>query len=67
MRLYQELEVFTERAVGDCQLTVEKTEKARTEYRGSLLWMKKVSDELDPDTYRQLERFRKVQVGSETI
>lgn len=61
VRLYQELEVFTERAVGDCGGTVEKTERARTEYRGSLLWMKKVSEELDPDTYRQLERFRKVQ------
>ena len=24
-------------------------------------WMKNVSTELDPDTYRQLEKFRKVQ------
>jgi Arfaptin-like domain len=34
----------------------------RTEYRGALLWMKNVSTELDPDTFRQLEKFRKVQV-----
>merc|ERR1719394_2238595 len=33
----------------------------RTEYRGALAWMKNVSTELDPDTYRQLEKFRKVQ------
>ena len=26
-----------------------------------LAWMKNVSTELDPDTYRQLEKFRKVQ------
>ena len=37
-------------------------EKVRTEYRGALLWMKNVSTELDPDTFRQLEKFRKVQV-----
>ena len=37
-------------------------EKVRTEYRGALMWMKNVSTELDPDTFRQLEKFRKVQV-----
>ncbi len=36
--------------------------QVRTEYRGALLWMKNVSTELDPDTFRQLEKFRKVQV-----
>uniref|UniRef100_T1HM86 AH domain-containing protein n=1 Tax=Rhodnius prolixus TaxID=13249 RepID=T1HM86_RHOPR len=36
-------------------------EKARTEYRASLSWMKDVSQELDPDTYKQMEKFRKVQ------
>jgi hypothetical protein len=35
-------------------------EQARTEYRGALLWMKDVSEVLDPDTYKQLEKFRKV-------
>ncbi len=35
-------------------------EKSRTEYRGALMWMKNVSQELDPDTYKQLEKFRKV-------
>ena len=37
-------------------------EKARNEYRGALMWMKNVSTELDPDTFKQLEKFRKVQV-----
>ena len=36
-------------------------EKSRTDYRGALMWMKNVSTELDPDTYKQLEKFRKVQ------
>ena len=35
-------------------------EGARTEYRGALLWMKDQSTQLDPDTYKQLEKFRKV-------
>ena len=38
-----------------------RMEKERNEYRGALAWMKDVSTELDPDTYRQLEKFRKVQ------
>lgn len=61
VRLYQELEVFTERAIVDCQRTVEAMEEARVQYRGSLLWMKDVSEQLNPDTYKQLEKFRKVQ------
>ncbi|KAG1655885.1 Islet cell autoantigen 1 [Nymphon striatum] len=36
-------------------------ETSRTSYRGALLWMKDVSQELDPDTYKRLEKFRKVQ------
>lgn len=35
-------------------------EQSRTEYRGALLWMKDVSQELDPDTHKQMEKFRKV-------
>jgi hypothetical protein len=35
-------------------------EQYRTEYRGALLWMKDVSQELDPDLYKQMEKFRKV-------
>jgi hypothetical protein len=53
--------VFTERAVADCFLTVEQCERARTEYRGSLLWMKNVSMELDPEAYRHMEKYRRVQ------
>ncbi|XP_077586518.1 islet cell autoantigen 1-like protein isoform X1 [Stigmatopora nigra] len=60
-RLHQEVETFRRRAIADTLLTVGHMEKARTEYRGALLWMKDVSQELDPDTYKQLEKFRKVQ------
>ncbi|XP_060888905.1 islet cell autoantigen 1-like isoform X1 [Labrus mixtus] len=60
-RLYQEVETFRRRAIADTLLTVSRMEKSRTEYRGALLWMKDVSLELDPDTYKQLEKFRKVQ------
>ncbi|XP_072117299.1 islet cell autoantigen 1-like isoform X2 [Mobula birostris] len=61
LRLAQEVETFRRRAVSDTQLTVNRMEQSRTEYRGALLWMKDVSQELDPDTYKQLEKFRKVQ------
>ena len=37
-------------------------ERHRTEYRASLNWMKNVSQELDPDTYKQMEKFRKVRL-----
>ncbi|KAJ8003346.1 hypothetical protein DPEC_G00147370 [Dallia pectoralis] len=60
-RLEQEVETFRRRAIADTFLTVTRMETSRTEYRGALLWMKDVSQELDPDTYKQLEKFRKVQ------
>ncbi|XP_013785095.1 islet cell autoantigen 1-like isoform X1 [Limulus polyphemus] len=61
VRIYQEVETFNYRAVADTLLTVEKMEKSRNTYRGALMWMKDVSQQLDPDTYKQLEKFRKVQ------
>ncbi|XP_073485644.1 islet cell autoantigen 1 isoform X1 [Aquarana catesbeiana] len=60
-RLHQEVETFRYRAISDSWLTVNRMEQARTEYRGVLLWMKDVSQELDPDLYKQMEKFRKVQ------
>ncbi|XP_071101080.1 islet cell autoantigen 1-like isoform X2 [Haliotis cracherodii] len=61
VRLYQEVETFRYRAISDTLVTINRMEGARTEYRGALLWMKNISEELDPDTYKQLEKFRKVQ------
>ncbi|CAD6194795.1 unnamed protein product [Caenorhabditis auriculariae] len=55
------LAVFVERAIGDCSQTVEAVEMARTEYRGSLLWMKKTSEELDPEVEGSMEKFRDAQ------
>lgn len=60
-RLYQEVETFRYRAISDTWLTVNRMEQSRTEYRGALLWMKDVSQELDPDMYKQMEKYRKVQ------
>lgn len=61
IRLHQEVETFRFRAISDTMATVDQMENSRTDYRGALLWMKDVSQELDPDTYKQLEKFRKVQ------
>ena len=58
--LLQEVDTFRHRAIEDTLQNVNGMEKVRTEYRASLSWMKNVSQELDPDTYKQLERFRKV-------
>ena len=60
VRLYQEVDTFRLRAIEDTNITVKKMEKCRTDYRGALMWMKNVSTELDPDTYKQLEKFRKI-------
>jgi hypothetical protein len=60
LRLYQEVETFRSRAVEDTLETIHSMERNRNEYRASLNWMKNVSQELDPDTYKQMEKFRKV-------
>lgn len=59
-RLFQEVETFRQQAITDTQLTVQKMEEARTAYRAALLWMKDVSEQLDPDAYNRLEKFKKV-------
>ncbi|XP_075812250.1 islet cell autoantigen 1-like protein isoform X3 [Microtus pennsylvanicus] len=61
-RLKQEVATFSQRAVSDTLVTINRMEQARTEYRGALLWMKDASQELDPDTLKQMEKFRKVQI-----
>ncbi|XP_060050099.1 islet cell autoantigen 1-like protein isoform X2 [Erinaceus europaeus] len=61
-RLKQEVETFSKRAVSDTLVTINRMEEARTEYRAALLWMKDVSQELDPETLKQMEKFRKVQI-----
>ncbi|CAF0798455.1 unnamed protein product [Didymodactylos carnosus] len=59
VRLTNEIETFRNRAVTDTCATVKKMEKARTDYRGNLLWLKDASQQLDPD--KELEKFRRVQ------
>ncbi|CAG0903661.1 unnamed protein product [Cyprideis torosa] len=60
-RLQSEIEVFRRRAVLDTQRTVDGIEKNRREYRAVLMWMKDASGELDPESYRQMENFRRIQ------
>lgn len=61
VRLFQEMETFHSRAVSDTADTVDKLESRRSKYRASLLWMKDVSEKLNPDVYRELDKFRRVQ------
>jgi len=58
--IYQEVTTFLYRAVSDTLLTVDQMEAARTEYRGALLWMRDVSEHLDPDAEKRLHKFRLV-------
>ena len=67
VRLYQEVETFRYRAISDTLMTINRMESARTEYRGALMWMKDVSEVLDPDTFKQLEKFRKVLFHFESV
>jgi hypothetical protein len=59
LRLHNEIETFRHRAITDTLSTVKRMETARTEYRGSILWLKDASIQLDPE--KQLEKFRRVQ------
>ncbi|CAH0546235.1 unnamed protein product [Brassicogethes aeneus] len=61
VRLHHEVETFRGRAVTDTRGTLSEMEKARTEYRAALSWMKSASAQLDPDTGHGLDRFRKAQ------
>lgn len=61
IRLHHEVETFRGRAITDTRATIMEMEKARTEYRAALSWMKSASSQLDPDTGHGLEHFRKAQ------
>nr|CAB3255181.1 islet cell autoantigen 1-like [Phallusia mammillata] len=60
-RLHHDIETFRYRAVGDSVLSVDQMEAARTNYRASLRWMQDISSNLDPEQYKKLEKFRRVQ------
>lgn len=61
LRLFHEVETFRGRAVEDTYATIMNMERERTEYRAALSWMKSASNQLDPDTGRGVEKFRKAQ------
>ncbi|XP_058121985.1 islet cell autoantigen 1 [Anopheles ziemanni] len=61
LRLHHDVQTFKGRAIADTHHTIQLMEKERTEYRAALSWMKSVSIQLDPDTGRGLEKFRKAQ------
>lgn len=61
LRLHHEVETFRGRAIADTHATIVIMEKERTEYRAALSWMKSVSNQLDPDTGRGVDKFRKAQ------
>ena len=53
--------VFRVTAIRDLSLSIQRLQKARTEYRAALLWMKDVSEKLqNPDYRNQLFKFREV-------
>lgn len=61
VRLHHEVETFRGRAVSDTKETIVAMERERTEYRAALSWMKSTSAQLDPDSGKGLEKFRKAQ------
>lgn len=60
-RLAHELATFNSHAIRDAAGTIDLMEKQRTEYRASLSWMKSASANLDPDSNRAIQKFRKTQ------
>lgn len=61
LRMLQEVETFRGRAIIDTHMTIQAMERERTEYRAALSWMKSASTQLDPDSGRGVEKFRKAQ------
>ena len=60
-RMQSECAVFESTAIRDLNFSIDRLEKARTDYRAALLWMKDVSERLrNPDYQNQLVRFREV-------
>jgi len=53
--------VFLVSAVKDLTKSIEQLEKARSEYRAAMLWLRNASAKLDdPDASKQLTKFREV-------
>ena len=60
-RMQSEFMVFRVTAIRDLSISIQRLQKARTEYRAALLWMKDVSEKLqNPDYRNQLYKFREV-------
>lgn len=60
VRLHHEVDTFNGRAIKDTYATVQGMERARTEYRAALGWMKAASVQLDPE--KGLDKFRTAQM-----
>uniref|UniRef100_A0A336M5A6 CSON004178 protein n=1 Tax=Culicoides sonorensis TaxID=179676 RepID=A0A336M5A6_CULSO len=60
-RFEHELLIFNNHAVSDASLTVVRMEKERTEYRAALSWMKSVSTNMDPESCKDIQKYRKTQ------
>ncbi|XP_065916821.1 islet cell autoantigen 1-like protein isoform X2 [Dysidea avara] len=61
-QLQHDLGVFLVSAVKDLSKSIEHLEKARSEYRAAMLWLRNASTKLDdPDASKQLNKFREAQ------
>ncbi|XP_063699992.1 islet cell autoantigen 1 [Culicoides brevitarsis] len=61
VRFEHELTIFNNHAVRDASDTVVRMEKERTEYRAALSWMKSASQNMDPESCKDVQKFRKTQ------
>lgn len=60
-QLQHDLGVFLVSAVKDLVKSIEQLEKARSDYRAAMLWLRSASTKLDdPDASNQLTKFREV-------
>ena len=61
LRLHNEFVSFLNNALTDLSYSIQRLEKARTDYRAALLWMRDVSAKLqNPDHRDELVKFRQV-------
>ena len=66
--MQHDLGMFLVSAVKDLSKSIEQLEKARSDYRAAMLWLRSASTKLDdPDASKQLTKFREVAINRSCV
>lgn len=59
--LRDEVQTFSTKAISDTRATVRRMNAAQSKYKGMLAWMEKSTTAVDPESFGDLNKFRKIQ------